>query len=370
MIVKAKQLPKVNILLEKNNVYRVYVSSAIFVVYFSKLLLAIFVLVDDVQRGIKWLFKKLSPSKTSASQNNKGITRSDFLAKAGVITAAAPLVLLTKGIVKGGYDYRIHRVPLYLKNLPQAFHGLKVVQLSDIHTGSLLDTDAVKRGVDMVKAEKADLIFFTGDLVNNQTNEAYNLANVFSEIKAPMGVFSIFGNHDYGDYSKWPSPEAKAANFNQLVKLHGDMGWHLLRNEHVTLDKEGQRIALLGVENWGNKGRFQKFGDIAKAKQHLPDVSVKLLLSHDPSHFDDIVSKHHQDIDVTFSGHTHGMQFGIEWGNIKWSPSQYLYPHWAGLYEVNGTRLYVNRGFGFLGYPGRIGILPEITVFELLPIKI
>jgi predicted MPP superfamily phosphohydrolase len=272
---------------------------------------------------------------------------------------------LAKGVFKGGYDYRIHHVPLYLKNLPPAFEGLKIAQLSDIHTGSLLDQDAVKKGMDMMMAEKPDVIFFTGDLVNNETKEAYNYANMFSELKAPMGIFSIYGNHDYGDYISWETKAAKQKNLDDLAKLHFDMGWHLMRNEHLTLDKGGQRIGLIGVENWGNKGRFQKFGDIDQAIKNMPDVPVKLLLSHDPSHFDDIVSIKHPDIDVTFSGHTHGMQFGFEFGKIKWSPSQYIYPHWAGLYEVNGSRLYVNRGFGFLGYPGRVGIMPEITIFEL-----
>lgn len=362
--------------LETNGRYRVYVAASIFIIYLSKFILMLFVLVDDLRRAFLWLKKirNFNPIKDDATVtepatekvpvNNK-ISRSQFIAQAGTLTAAAPLILLTKGVFKGGYDYKIHRIPLYLKNLPTAFEGLKIAQLSDIHTGSLLDQDAVKKGMDMLMAEKPDVIFFTGDLVNNETKEAYNYANMFSELKAPMGIFSIYGNHDYGDYVRWETKAAKQKNLDDLAKLHFDMGWNLMRNEHVTLDKGGQRIGLIGVENWGNKGRFQKFGDIDKALNNMPDVPVKLLLSHDPSHFDDIVSIKHPDIDVTFSGHTHGMQFGFEFGKIKWSPSQYIYPHWAGLYEVNGTRLYVNRGFGFLGYPGRVGIMPEITIFEL-----
>ena len=357
--------------LETNVRFRVYLSASIFIFYLSKFILFIFVLIDDIRRLMLWSYRKLRKTEgisNNEEQDNKDsnrISRSEFLAQAGTLTAAVPFIMLSKGIFKGAYDYRIHRVPLYIKNLPSAFEGLKVAQLSDIHTGSLLNEDAVYKGVKMLLGEKPDLIFFTGDLVNNETKEAYTYADMFRGISAPMGVYSIYGNHDYGDYIKWESAEAKQKNLDNLAKLHGDMGWHLLRNEHLTLDKQGQRIGLIGVENWGNKGRFQKFGDIEKAKQNMPDVPVKLLLSHDPSHFDDIISKKHTDIDVTFSGHTHGMQFGIEFGNIKWSPSQYIYPHWAGLYEVNGTRLYVNRGFGFLGYPGRVGILPEITVFEL-----
>ncbi len=360
--------------LETNGKYRVYIAASIFIIYLSKFTLLLFVLVDDLRRAFLWI-KKTSNFNQSPNDNDdtasetvsvsKKISRSQFLAQAGTLTAAAPLILLTKGVFKGGYDYRIHHVPLYLKNLPPAFEGLKIAQLSDIHTGSLLDQDAVKKGMDMMMAEKPDVIFFTGDLVNNETKEAYNYANMFSELKAPMGIFSIYGNHDYGDYISWETKAAKQKNLDDLAKLHFDMGWHLMRNEHLTIDKGGQRIGLIGVENWGNKGRFQKFGDIDQAIKNMPDVPVKLLLSHDPSHFDDIVSIKHPDIDVTFSGHTHGMQFGFEFGKIRWSPSQYIYPHWAGLYEVNGSRLYVNRGFGFLGYPGRVGIMPEITLFEL-----
>lgn len=363
------------IALQTNTRFRVYLSASIFMLYLSKLILLLFVFIDDLRRLFIWLLRKtkstpeVNPTSTEAEISTNTITRSQFLAQAGTITAAVPFIMLSKGIFKGGYDYQIHRVPLYIKNLPSAFHGLKVAQLSDIHTGSLLDQDAVSRGVQMLLKEKPDMIFFTGDLVNNETHEAFNYANMFSQIKAPMGVFSIYGNHDYGDYRSWKNIAEKQKNLDDLAKLHHDMGWHLLRNEHVTIDKGGQRIGLIGVENWGNKGRFQKFGDIDKAKANMPDVPVKLLLSHDPSHFDDIISKKHTDIDVTFSGHTHGMQFGVEFGKIKWSPSQYIYPHWAGLYEVNGTRLYVNRGFGFLGYPGRVGILPEITIFELKPFE-
>lgn len=355
--------------LETNTRFRVYLSASIFILYLSKFIFFLFVLIDDIRRGFVWGYRKTQPVKQTIEpteeKTSTQITRSQFLAQAGTLTAAVPFIMLSKGIFKGAYDYQIHRVPLYLKNLPPAFEGLKIAQLSDIHTGSLLNEDAVYRGVKMLLGEKPDMIFFTGDLVNNETKEAYTYADMFRGITAPMGVFSIYGNHDYGDYIKWDNAAAKQKNLDNLAKLHHDMGWHLLRNENLTIDKQGQRIGLIGVENWGNKGRFQKFGDIEKAKQNMPDVPVKLLLSHDPSHFDDIISKHHTDIDVTFSGHTHGMQFGIEFGNIKWSPSQYIYPHWAGLYETNGTRLYVNRGFGFLGYPGRVGILPEITIFEL-----
>jgi predicted MPP superfamily phosphohydrolase len=217
----------------------------------------------------------------------------------------------------------------------------------------------------MLNNERADVVFFTGDLVNSRTDEAYELMDHFSQVKAPMGVFSIFGNHDYGDYTTWPSDKAKEKNLADLVVVHKDLGWHLMRNDHVMLEKGSERIALIGVENWGDRGRFQKFGDLDMAMDKMPDAKVKLLLSHDPSHFDAVVSQQYKDIGATFSGHTHGFQFGIENPFIKWSPSQYIYPHWAGLYREGEQQLYVNRGYGFLGYPGRVGILPEITIFEL-----
>lgn len=352
--------------LQTSHYFRTYVSAALVIVYLSKLIQCIFLLVDDIQRLLRWGTLKLNPPKKEV-QNKTTITRAKFLATTGALAGGIPLIALTKGIFKGAYDYQIHRVPLYLKNLPLAFEGLKVGQLSDIHTGSLLDKDSVHKGIQMLMQEKPDVVFFTGDLVNNQTDEAYELMNHFSEVKAPMGVFSIFGNHDYGDYVKWDSTLAKEQNLKDLVKVHKDMGWHLMRNDHVMLEKGSERIALIGVENWGDKGRFQKFGDLDMAMDKMPDAPVKLLLSHDPSHFDKIVTQQPQykDIQATFSGHTHGFQFGIENSFIKWSPSQYLYPHWAGLYKEGNQQIYVNRGYGFLGYPGRVGILPEITIFEL-----
>jgi predicted MPP superfamily phosphohydrolase len=354
--------------MQTNMQARTLVSSLIFIVYLSKFLLCIFLFIDDLLRGLKWILRKLFPKKRELISEPKSvetINRATFLSQVGAITAGIPLVLLTKGIFKGAYDYQIVRVPLYIKNLPLAFRGLKIIQLSDIHTGSLLDRDAVHKGIQLAMNEKPDIAFFTGDLVNNQTSEAFPLMEHFSEIKAPMGVYSIFGNHDYGDYMVWENEAQKVKNLSDLVGVHKDMGWNLLRNEHVMLERGGNKMALIGVENWGDRGRFQKYGDLEKAMQGMPSNDVKLLLSHDPSHFDNIVSKQHPDIAATFSGHTHGFQFGVENDFIKWSPSQYIYPHWAGLYIEGKQQIYVNRGFGFLGYPGRVGILPEITLFEL-----
>ena len=215
-------------------------------------------------------------------------------------------------------------------------------------------------------AEKADLIIFSGDLVNNQATEMENYMDVFSKVKAPMGVYSTFGNHDYGDYVSWPiDGVTKEQNLKDLAKVHAGLGWRLLMNEHVALEKNGEEIALIGIENWSNKARFPKYGDMAKACAGTEKYAFKMLISHDPSHWDAQVRPQYSDIDLMFSGHTHGMQFGIEIPGFKWSPVQYVYKEWAGLYEEAKQKLYVNRGFGFIGYPGRVGILPEITVIEL-----
>lgn len=373
--------------IDTGTTFRSYFSGFYFVTYLSKLVVCIFLFFDDIKRLFKLAYRKITTPKAietitgvddptqaevlehiheEEEEEKEKISRSQFLARTGLMVGAVPFIILSRGIVKGAYDYRVRRVQLYLPNLPSGFEGLKLVQISDIHTGSFTDKDAVYRGIQMVKQEQADLVFFTGDIVNNKTDELYPWQDMFAEIQAPMGVFSTLGNHDYGDYySDWKGPADKQKNMDDLVKAHADMGWHLLRNQHTTLSKGSQRIGIIGVENWGDKGRFPKYGNVEAATTNMPDVPVKLLLSHDPSHFDKIVSVDNKDIDVTFSGHTHGFQFGVEIGGFQWSPSQYIYPHWAGMYKIGKQQLYVNRGFGFLGYPGRVGILPEITVFTL-----
>ncbi len=358
-------------------------STASFVtVYLSKVVFILFLLVDDVIRffrfGFRFIKKKTSPSPMpclpdrqaadrhgTLPQGNK-ISRQDFLLKTGMAASAVPFILLSKGAWNGGYRYRIHKTQVSLPNLPSAFRGLKVLQISDIHSGSWSDQDAVARGIEMAMSLKPDIIFFTGDLVNNRTEEVYPWMDLLSRLKAPMGVLSILGNHDYGDYIHWDSPAAKATNLELLKKAHADLGWHLMLNEHITLEKSGQRIGIVGVENWGNRGRFQKLGDLQKATKNMPDVPVKLLLSHDPSHWDTKVRHETPDMDLMLAGHTHGFQFGVETDWLKWSPSQYLYEQWAGHYQKGQQQLYVNRGFGFLGFPGRVGILPEIGLLELV----
>lgn len=249
-------------------------------------------------------------------------------------------------------------------NLPAAFEGLKLVQISDVHSGSLQDISAVNKGIDLILAQNPDLIFFTGDLVNDRATEMGPLKSSFARLKAPMGVYSTLGNHDYGDYVQWPSAADKQANLQALMQVHKDMGWDLLMNEHRVLEKNGEKIAVVGIENWGAKGRFPKYGKMEEAVKGTENIPFKLLLSHDPSHWDAQVKPQYPDIDIMFSGHTHGMQFGLENPYFKWSPVKWMYKQWAGLYEDGAQKLYVNRGFGFIGYPGRVGIMPEITVIE------
>jgi predicted MPP superfamily phosphohydrolase len=268
-------------------------------------------------------------------------------------------------MVKGAHKYQIRRVSIPIKNLPPSFEGLKIIHISDIHSGSFYNKEAVLKGINMVIDEKPDLVFFTGDLVNNEASEIVDYMDVFSKITAPLGVFSVLGNHDYGDYIPWSSPEAKVKNLKTLMQHHADMGWKLLMDEHTEISRNGESITILGIQNWGAKGRFPKYGDLAKAAQGTENHKVKLLLSHDPSHWDAQVLKDFPDIDAMFSGHTHGMQFGIDIPGLKWSPIQYMYKQWAGLYSEGHQHLHVNRGFGFLGYPGRVGIWPEISVISL-----
>ncbi|HOA39768.1 MAG TPA: metallophosphoesterase, partial [Flavihumibacter sp.] len=234
------------------------------------------------------------------------------------------------------------------------------------HSGSFTDTAAVQKGVQKILDLKPDLILFTGDLVNDRAVEMDNYKSIFSQLKAPMGVFSTLGNHDYGDYIDWDSAAAKKANLEALKKVHGDIGWRLLMNEHVVLERGGEQIALLGIENWGAKGNFPKYGKMSEAYPGTEKYPFKMLMSHDPSHWDAEVREKYPDVDLMLSGHTHGMQFGVELPWFKWSPVQYMYRQWAGLYEEGKQKLYVNRGFGFIGYPGRVGILPEITLLELV----
>lgn len=347
--------------------------SVILVVFFltfvSKVFILPFLFADDIRRGLIWIKRKLSNSKKGAAGNNPrpsdAIPRSEFLIKAGTLVAAIPLASLTYGIISSAYDYRVKRKTLYLPNLPKAFDGIKLGQISDIHSGSFYDRKAVIGGVEMLLKEKADLIVFTGDLVNNVASEMRDYQDIFSKVKAPLGVFSILGNHDYGDYYYGTGESAlKARNLVNVKQTHKNMGWDLLLNENRRIKIGGDEIGIIGIENWG-AGRFAKYGRLDLALKDTGDLPVKLLLSHDPSHWRAQVLPEYPQIDAMFSGHTHGMQFGVITETIQWSPIQYIYKEWAGHYKEGAQQLYVNVGYGFLGYPGRVGILPEITIFEL-----
>lgn len=342
---------------------------AFFLTYISKFFFVSFILLDDIRRGFVWI-KRASQSKPPTPPNGQpdstiAIPRSEFLIKAGIAIAAVPLVTLGYGIASGAYDYRVKHRTLYLPNLPKTFDGIKMGQISDIHSGSFYNQKAVKGGVDMLLAEKPDFIFFTGDLINNISSEMRDYQDIFSKVKAPLGVYSVLGNHDYGDYfyGKQPSP-AKAKNLVEVKTTHKIMGWDLLLNEHRRLKVDGEEIGILGIENWG-AGRFLKYGRMDLAVKNTDDIPVKLLLSHDPSHWRAQVLPNYPQIDAMFSGHTHGMQIGVITEKFQWSPIEYIYNEWAGFYREKNQQLYVNVGYGFLGYPGRVGILPEITIFTL-----
>lgn len=347
--------------------FRTYLFATVIGLFFGKLISVVFFLVDDVRRLIQWITGKLFFRNTEGEQfSEEGITRSAFLSWLGLAAGGTLFGSLVYGF-SNKYNYDVRRVRLAFDNLPASFKGLKIIHISDIHSGSFTNKKAVEKGVQKILNENADLILFSGDLVNDRATEMEEYMDVFSKLKAPLGVYSTFGNHDYGDYVSWPyNGITKQQNLINLAKVHADLGWRLLMNEHVVLEKNGEQIALLGIENWSNKARFPKHGRMDLAYPGSEKYPFKILMSHDPSHWDAQVRTQYPDIDLTLSGHTHGMQFGIEIPGFHWSPVQYVYKEWAGLYEEGKQKLYVNRGYGFIGYPGRVGILPEITVIELV----
>jgi len=290
--------------------------------------------------------------------------RSLYVSEATAVLAGVILLVIVFGLTRGRHFYRVRKETLYFPDLPKVFDGFTITQLSDIHSGSLSDSKGVQKGIDLANAQNSDLLLFTGDLVNNMASEMDPWIHQFSKLRASFGKYSVLGNHDYGDYIKWDSDTAKKANLSRLKEIHAETGFKLLLNEAVVLNKQGQSIALIGVENWG-KGGFHQYGDLKKATAQIPDHSFKILMSHDPSHWDEVTVDHKQHVHLTLAGHTHGMQFGIELFGLKWSPIQYFYKQWAGLYQKDGKYLYVNRGFGYHGLKGRVGVWPEITVLTL-----
>lgn len=342
--------------------YRVFFTLAglVMLVIFPKLLFILFHLFEDLVHLGKRLFAKSSPADRP---DENGISRSKFITQVGLGMAAIPFSGMIYGMLHGRFDFRITEQSIAFPNLPDAFDGLRIVQISDAHLGSFYQNfKAVLPGFDMVNKLRPDLIFFTGDMVNNYADECDGWESYFSKLEARYGKYAILGNHDYGDYVPWKSEEAKKENLKTLVRNIEKMGFRMLLNQNEQVRIGSDAIDLIGVENWGS-GRFAKYGDLDQAMRNS-DQSFKILLSHDPSHWDEQV-REKTNIDLTLSGHTHGMQFGIEVPGIKWSPAQYRYPRWGGLYREKNQYLHVNRGFGYIGFPGRVGIPPEITLIEL-----
>ncbi len=290
--------------------------------------------------------------------------RSIWVSELTMAVAAFVFISLLYGMTGGRHRYKVHRVTLKFEDLPKEFDGFTITQLSDIHAGSFTSRRGVEKGISLVNKQNSDMILFTGDLVNNKASEMEPWIELFAKLKAPFGKYSVLGNHDYGDYISWESEEAKNDNLAQLKQVHQQIGFNLLLNSAVQIKKAGAAIALIGVENWG-KGGFHKYGSLTRATAGVADNEFKILMSHDPSHWEAKTLEHEKHINLALAGHTHGMQFGIELFGFQWSPIKYMYPQWAGLYSHNGKYLYVNRGFGFLGFKGRLGIWPEITVITL-----
>lgn len=338
---------------------RVQLISSVFMIFLlPKLLIVFFLLIEDLGRGISYVFQSFGTSENHVPDRRK------FLSIVGIGSAAILSGLFLDGIIFGKYRHNVRKVKLKIAGLPKSFKGYKIIQISDVHAGSFFHPEKLQKAIDLINEQKADLILFTGDMVNNYANEFEPFVPLFKSIQAKDGKFSILGNHDYGDYGAWESMQEKAQNIPNLIELQKQAGFEMLRNEHRIIEKNGEKLYLLGVENWGEKP-FPQFGDLDKATVGVPAEAAKILMSHDPTHFDYIVKNHPSNVQLTISGHTHGMQFGLDLKNVRWSPVKYKYPKWADLYESNGKYLYVNRGFGVIGYPGRVGIDPEITLFEL-----
>lgn len=331
------------------------------VVYVPKIILGIVLLCEDIFRVI------MGSVNYFVEYDNEGFlgSRRKFVSQLGLGLAAIPFLSLLYGVTIGKYNYKVIKQRIFFPDLPEAFDGFTITQISDVHSGSFDNPDKINYAIDLINEQNSDMILFTGDIVNTHANEMHPWIETFKRIKEhKYGKYSVLGNHDYGEYVNWPTEAEKEQNFKEIKELYGQIDFKLMLNEHQFLEKGNDKIALVGVENWGNN--FKKAGDLKKASEALEDKDFKILMSHDPSHWDLEIKEHEKNFHLTFSGHTHGMQFGIEIpGYFKWSLAQYVYAQWAGLYEHLGRYVYVNRGFGFHAYPGRVGIMPEITVIEL-----
>ena len=331
-------------------------------VYVPKILITLVLFGEDVFRivmgGINYFVEYNNDAAFLPS-------RRKFVSQVGLGLAAIPFLSLIYGIFEGRYNFKVIKQAIFFPDLPDAFDGFTITQISDVHSGSFDNPDKIDYAIDLINQQKTDLILFTGDIVNTHAKEMHPWITTFNKIeKHPFGKYAVLGNHDYGEYVTWKTKEDKAKNFEEIKQLYSQIGFNLLLNEHTFIEKDGQKIALVGVENWGHN--FKQAGDLDKAATGLTKEDFKILMSHDPSHWEHVVKNDDKHFHLTLSGHTHGMQFGIEIpGYFKWSLAQYVYKQWAGLYENLGRYVYVNRGFGFHAYPGRVGIMPEITVIQL-----
>ncbi|MDC0006657.1 metallophosphoesterase [Winogradskyella sp.] len=320
---------------------------------------------EDVLRLPQGLYSYFMQDGGSSTTIKHVPERRKFISKIALGVAAVPFVSILYGMYKGKYNFKVLKYTLHFEDLPTAFDGYKLTQISDVHSGSFDNVEKVSYAIDLINEQHSDVILFTGDMVNNKASEMDPFIDMFKKLKAKDGLFSVLGNHDYGDYINWSSKEAKQQNLEDLKALQKDIGFDLLLNENRFIEKDGERIALIGVENWGIGG-FKKAGDLKKASSKVDKDDFKILMSHDPSHWNEEVINDYYHYHLTLSGHTHGMQFGIEIpGWFKWSPVKWRYKHWAGIYKELGQYINVNRGFGYLAFPGRVGIWPEITVIEL-----
>jgi uncharacterized protein len=348
-----------------------YILGSALVIYVSKLITVIFFLLADFYRIFVFTIRHFRAKKTGKPVSHKGaaMSRGKFLRTMGLATGGLFFSGLVIGMIKWASDFRVRLVNITLPHLPGSFDGLRIVQISDLHLGSWASVDPIEEAASIIEDLEPDLVLFTGDIVNYSTNEAYRFREILKGIKAKYGVYAILGNHDYGEYVNWPSAKAKEKNMTMLYDFYKDIGWKLLRNQNDIIEIDGEKIALIGVENWSANPRFPKLGNLPKALEGVTEIPVKILMSHDPTHWEKEVSIDYHDIDLTLSGHTHGFQFGVELKHFRWSFAQYIYKYWAGLYQVENDdkaqQLYVNRGLGMIGYPGRVGILPEITLINL-----
>lgn len=347
---------------------RTYVFATITGLFFAKLLASVFFLVDDLRRLLQWGASFAVPHlRASDASGNGGITRSVFLSWMGIATGGGLFGTLLYGF-GNKYRYQLKKVALKDASIPESFKGFRIIHISDIHSGSFTDRSAVQKGIDLINQQQPDLIVFTGDLVNYSADEMEDYIEAFGALRAGFGVYATLGNHDYGfprGATREAIREAQLRNAAAVKEVHRRLGWKTLSNAHELIEINGHRIALLGVDNTSAKANFPSFGNLAAAYTGTAQVPFKILLSHDPSHWNSEVTAQYPDINLTLSGHTHGMQFGVEIPGFRWSPVKYVYRQWAGLYEQGNQQLYVNRGFGFIGYPGRVGILPEVTLLEL-----